>query len=70
MLVVYMPEVLWRFISRMEYSIPQILAGAVIIYGGFCMIRGKQEEVRRIQELEETGGMPERRADGEKTQDS
>ena len=47
MLVIsYLPDVILRLISRLERTIPRMLAGIGIIIGGFYMIKGKKEELR------------------------
>ena len=45
---IYLPEVVWRLISRMEHTIPKIVAGIAIIAGGCYMIRGKKEELKEV----------------------
>ena len=45
---VYLPEAVWRLISRMEHTLPKIVAGVAIIAGGCYMIRGKKEELKEV----------------------
>ncbi len=45
---VYLPEAVWRFISRMEHTLPKIAAGVAVIAGGCYMIRGKKEELKEV----------------------
>lgn len=47
-MVVYLPETVWRLVSRLENTVPQILVGIGIIIAGFHMIKGKQEELKEI----------------------
>ena len=45
---IYLPEVVWRLISRMEHTLPKIVAGIAIVAGGCYMIRGKKEELKEV----------------------
>lgn len=47
-LVGYLPDTILYVISRLEHTIPQMLAGIGIIAGGFYMIKGKKEELREV----------------------
>lgn len=46
--IVYLPDAVWRFISRMEHSVIKVLAGSAIIAGGIYMIKGKKEELKEV----------------------
>lgn len=43
-----LPDFILRIISRMENTVPQILAGIGIIIGGFYMIKGKKEDMEEV----------------------
>lgn len=43
-----LPDFILRVISRMENTVPQILAGIGIIIGGFYMIKGKKEDMEEV----------------------
>lgn len=45
---IYLPEAVWRFVLRMERTVPKIVTGIVIIAGGCYMIRGKHEELKEV----------------------
>lgn len=46
----YLSEFVLKMLSRLERTIPQMLVGGAILVAGFCMIKGKKEEL----ESEET----------------
>lgn len=50
-----LPDFILRVISRMENTVPQILAGIGIIIGGFYMIKGKKENMEEVI-IDVTGG--------------
>lgn len=45
---VYLPDMVWRFVSRMERTLPEIFVGIAIIVGGFHMIKGRKEELKEV----------------------
>lgn len=44
----WIPDVLFRVLSRFENTVPRMLVGIAIIIGGIHMIKGKKEELEEV----------------------
>lgn len=51
----YLAESVVKLLIRMEHTVPQIIVGGVILFAGFCMIKGKKEELE-AEEADKTQG--------------
>ncbi len=58
-LMPWIPESIFKILSRFENTVPRILAGAGIIIGGLRMIRGKEEKLKEVIIDVEPGEMKE-----------
>ncbi len=47
-LMPWIPDGIFRILSRFENTVPRILAGVGIIFGGLRMIRGKEKELKEV----------------------